>query len=85
MVSYWVGWAVSTGPKRFQSLVSSPNKLGYADTPRIRIPGVRYGIRPFPAVSVLLRLELDMHYSIYHSLNSKILFRAGLLALLSLW
>ena len=68
VVSYWAGWAVSTRPRRFQSLVSSPNKMGYVDTPWIRIRAVsqaypyririRYGIRPFPAVSVLLRLHL---------------------------
>jgi hypothetical protein len=69
VVSYWAGWAVSTRPRRFQSLVSSPDKMGYVDTPWIRIRAVsqaypyririRYGIRPFPAVSVLLSIQVQ--------------------------
>ena len=49
---------------RILSIVSSSNKQGYGDTPRIRIPAVsqaypyririRYGIRTYPAVSVFL-------------------------------
>jgi hypothetical protein len=63
-VTYWAGWAVSARPKRIHSSVSGPTKTRYADTTRIRIQAVsqaypyririRYGIRPYPGVSVLL-------------------------------